>query len=189
MEPLFRLTAAIVPAALIAVACADAGEGADVREGESGLAAGDAAEVAAEVASVTGPDTMAAALRAYLEEQDYRANWSLWPGKGRLYPGTEPHGMLLTTYVNRTAEDALLAGNSADLPPGSIIVKENWMPDSTYAAATVMYKVEGYNPEHQDWLFAKYDPRGSAEAFGRAAMCQACHQNAASGYVYTAVEP
>ena len=52
------------------------------------------------------------------------------------------------------------------------------MPDSTFAGATVMSKVADYNPEHQDWLFAKYDPRGTPEDFGRAAMCQECHQQA-----------
>jgi hypothetical protein len=97
--------------------------------------------------------------------------------------------MLLTTYANSTADDALLAGDVADLPPGSIIVKENWMPDSTYAAATVMYKVAGYNPDHQDWLFAKFDPSGTPEAFGRVPMCQDCHGNAEAGYIFTAVEP
>lgn len=61
------------------------------------------------------------------------------------------------------------------------------MPDSTFAAATVMYRVEGYNPERQDWLFAKYDGNGAAEAFGRAPMCQACHEQARTGYVYTEV--
>jgi hypothetical protein len=31
----------------------------------------------------------------------YRA-WDLWPKKGRLYKGTESHGVLLTTFVNDT---------------------------------------------------------------------------------------
>jgi hypothetical protein len=117
----------------------------------------------------------------------YRESWRLWPGKPRLYKGTEPHGMLLTTYANDIAQRALARGQVASLPEGSIIVKENYMPDSTFAAATVMYKVRGYNPDHQDWLFAKYDPAGKVDAFGRAPMCQACHQGAKSGYIYTPV--
>ncbi|HUF13913.1 MAG TPA: cytochrome P460 family protein [Longimicrobiales bacterium] len=133
------------------------------------------------------PDTTAEAVWAYLRQQDYRESWSLWPGKSRLYAGTEPHGMLLTTYVNEIAHEALTRGAVADLPAGSILVKENYMPDSTLAAATVMYRVDGYNPDHEDWLFAKYDAQGTAEAFGRAPMCQACHQQARTGYVYTEV--
>jgi hypothetical protein len=149
--------------------------------------AGEPAEAATEVAQPAA-DTTAAALWSHLQDERYRENWTMWPGKGQLYTGTEPHGMLLTTYANDVAYDALLNGQAASLPAGSIIVKENYMPDSTFAAATVMYKVPGYNPEHQDWLFAKYDPQGAPEDFGRAAMCQACHQQAASGYVYTAVQ-
>ena len=68
-----------------------------------------------------------------------------------------------------------------------MVVKENYMPDSTYAGATVMYKVGGYNPDHQDWLFAKFDPAGAPEKFGRVAMCQTCHAGAATGYVFTPV--
>ncbi|HUG41841.1 MAG TPA: cytochrome P460 family protein [Longimicrobiales bacterium] len=140
-----------------------------------------------ESAPASPPDTTAEALWAHLEEEDYRESWSLWPGTDRLYEGTEPHGMLLTTYANEIALEALRAGAVEDLPPGSIIVKENYMPDSTFDAATVMFKVDAYNTEHQDWLFAKYNAEGTPDAFGRAPMCQACHQQAPSGYVYTEV--
>ncbi|MGH7546530.1 MAG: cytochrome P460 family protein, partial [Gemmatimonadota bacterium] len=133
-------------------------------------------------------DTTAEALWRHLQAARYRESWKLWPGKSRLYKGTEPHGMLLTTYANDVAHRALLKGQVASLPAGSILVKENYMPDSTFAAATVMYRVRGYNPEHQDWLFAKYDAEGRVDDFGRAPMCQACHQAAKSGtYIYTPV--
>lgn len=132
------------------------------------------------------PDTTVEALWRHLQDEGYRQNWSLWPGKGELYAGTEPHGMLLTTYVNEAGRRALPQGVE-NLPAGAIIVKENYMPDSTFAAATVMYKVDGYNPEHANWLFAKYDSTGAAEAFGRAEGCTSCHQAAESGYVYTPV--
>jgi hypothetical protein len=155
--------------------------------------AGDAGNVEAPAESVAAapgastPDTTAAAVWAHLQAANYRQSWSLWPGKQQLYAGSEPHGMLLTTYANDVAHSALLAGRVADLPEGSIIVKENYMPDSTFAAATVMLKVRGYNPQHRDWLFAKFDPQGTAEDFGRAPMCEGCHQQAPNGYVYTSV--
>lgn len=113
------------------------------------------------------PDTTEAALWSYLQQARYQQNWRMWPGKNRLYKGTEPHGMLLTTYVNDLGYDALTNG-AASLPPGAIVVKENYMPDSTLAAVTTMYKLEGYNPHHQDWFFAKHDPQGKAEVSGRA---------------------
>lgn len=169
--------------ALLAVACADDGRGVPPEETTAAPATQPASpgNVALE-----GPDTTAEALWAYLREQDYRADWRLWPGKGRLYEGREPHGMLLTTYVNDAAFEALSAGGVAELSGGAIIVKENWMPDTTFAAATVMYKVDDYDPANADWLFAKYGPLGDAEAFGRAAMCQDCHRNA-EHYVFTPV--
>lgn len=183
MRPVIRSAGWVLAVVLTTAACAESGEEADDAAFEQPQPA-----AASEATSAAGPDTTAAAVWAHLEEEGYRENWRLWPGKDRLYPGTEPHGMLLTTYTNQTANRALLAGDVADLPAGSIIVKENWMPDSTFAAATVMYKVDGFNPDHEDWLFAKYDPQGTPEAFGRATMCQACHQDAESGYIYTAVQ-
>lgn len=183
MSSSIRAAGWVLAAALITAACAEPGEEADdAAVQQPPPASPDASSAAA------GPDTTAAGLWAHLEEERYRENWQLWPGKDRLYPGTEPHGMLLTTYANPTAQQALAAGRVADLPAGSIIVKENWMPDSTFDAATVMYKVDGFNPDHQDWLFAKYDAHGTPDAFGRAMMCQACHQKAESGYIYTAVQ-
>ncbi|HUF50740.1 MAG TPA: cytochrome P460 family protein [Longimicrobiales bacterium] len=119
------------------------------------------------------PDTTAAALWAYLQDANYRS-WPLFPGKSELYTGTEPHGMLLTTYVNTLALDALTNG-AGSLPAGAIIVKENYMPDSSFAAATVMHKVTGYDAQNGDWFWAKYDANGVVEAAGRVAMCQQCH--------------
>lgn len=175
------VTGGLALAGILVLGCGPDGgqEGAELRT--------DAGGEDVEASATEAPDTIAEALWGYLQEQDYRTAWSLWPGKGRLYEGTEPHGMLLTTYANDVAYDALLQGGAADLPPGAILVKENYMPDSTFAGATVMQKVAGYNPEHQDWLFAKYTPEGGIDAFGRAPMCQACHQQAESGYVYTPV--
>ena len=136
---------------------------------------------------VSWPDTTFESVWAYLEGQDYQANWALWPGTSELYEGTRPHGALLTTYANDVAMDALGDGDASDLGEHAVIVKENHMPDSTLAAVTVMYKVAGYNPEHQDWWFTKYNvPADSVEAVGRVPTCGSCHQSAEGGdYVFT----
>lgn len=140
----------------------------------------DAAEPAA-----MAPDTTDVALWEHLQADGYR-NWALWPGKGELYEGIEPHGMRLTTYVNALALGALTNG-SATMPAGAIVVKENYMPDSTLAAITVMHKVTGYAPGHADWFWSKYFPDGTAEASGRVEMCQVCHSARASvDYLFTA---
>jgi hypothetical protein len=130
------------------------------------------------------PDTTAPVLWAYLEDASYRS-WPMWPGKEAFYTGTEPHGMLLTTYVNELALDAI-TNRSGRMPAGAVVVKENYMPDRMLAAVTVMYKSGGYNTEYGDWFFVKRLADGTFEASGRVAMCQGCHaQRAANDYLFT----
>ncbi len=131
------------------------------------------------------PDTTGAALWSHLESVDYRANWELWPGKGELYQGQEPHGALLTTYLNSEAHEAL-TGMAASMPAGAIIVKENYMPDSTLAATTVMYKVDGYDPDNNNWFWLKRLADGTIEVEGRGTGCISCHSaQADNDYIYT----
>jgi hypothetical protein len=131
------------------------------------------------------PDTTGTAMLQYLTDQDYRESWELWPGKGELYEGTEPHGMLLTTYLNQEALEAL-NNKVGSMPDGAIIVKENYMPDGTYDAMTVMYKAPGYNPEHNDWFFTKIGADGAVQEEGRVEGCQACHSaRRDNDYIYT----
>ena len=132
-------------------------------------------------AAVTSADTTGAAIWAHIQESNYQTEWQLWPEKGRLYTGQEPHGMLLTTYLNSVAHEALTSG-AATMPAGAIIVKENYMPDSTLAAVTTMYKVTGYNAEHSDWFFTKHLASGVLDTMpngmdmeGRLPGCQNCH--------------
>ena len=129
------------------------------------------------------PDTTAASVIAYLEEVDYQSNedWQLFPGSTENYPGTDPHGMLLTTYVNTAAFEAIEAGDTT--PSGSILVKENYTQDGTLDATTVMYKVSGYNPEHDDWYWLKKLADGSVAAEGMVMGCQECHQDV-SDYIW-----
>ncbi len=132
-------------------------------------------------ADYPGPDPGGAAVWTHLQSEDYRANWSLWPGRGELYEGKEPHGTLLTTYVNDAALGAV-EEKAGRMPPGAIIVKENHTPEEALASVTVMYKAPGFNPDHNDWFFAKYQPDGSVAETpdgkpqaGRVPGCQACH--------------
>jgi hypothetical protein len=130
------------------------------------------------------PDTTAAALWAHLSSTNYQS-WNMWPDKGRLYMGQQPHGMLLTTYVNNPARNAIM-NKAGVMPAGAIVVKENYMPDSTLAAVTVMYKRPGFNPEHNDWYFLKRLADGTVEVQGRGAGCQNCHQGVrANDYLFT----
>ena len=122
----------------------------------------------------TLPAPNGSAVWDFLQESDYQENWELWPGKGELYQGGEPHGALFTSYLNPIAFDALkdLAGS---IPNGGIIVKENYTPDAVFDLITLMYKVDGFDPENNDWFWAKIGAAGDVQAEGKVAGCQACH--------------
>lgn len=173
----------LLPLLLLAASCAPRDTG------ETEEAAEAVAEPAAEE-SVSLPEASGAAVLTFLTAAEFRNNWDLWPGTTEKYEGTEPHGALLTTYLNPAASRAATEG-AGRMPPGAIIVKDNFMPDGTLAASTVMYKIEGYNPEAGDWWWAKFMPDGSVDmdgmAQGRVEMCIGCHARGADNdYLLTA---
>jgi len=128
------------------------------------------------------PEADADALWAHLGDESYTERWAPWPGRGQFYEGTEPHGALLSTYVNAEASDAFETDAPA-MPPGAIVVKENYSADRVLQAITVMYKVEGFNPEAGDWFWARFLPDGSVDGggtlAGTPAACIECHSEAA----------
>ncbi len=133
-----------------------------------------------------GGEPTAASLWDTLQKQDYAKTWKMWPGKTALYPGTQPHGALLTTYVNDTAYKAIGA-KTGTLPDGTIIAKQNYSSDKKYQGLTAMWKVKGYNPAGDDWFWAQYGPDGKVAESGKVAMCMDCHaKNKANDYIMTA---
>lgn len=120
------------------------------------------------------------------EEADY-TNYEFWPGHEGLMPGQAPHGAYHKVYINALLLNALPIENRT-APDGSIIVKENYSPDQTMAAVTVMAKVEGYNPEHGDWFWAKYSPQGEVQAEGKPDGCISCHAGMKSND-YVIIQP
>jgi hypothetical protein len=143
---------------------------------EAGAPAGDtvATQPAVEAQASVDPDTTGEAVRGWLEGEQYRETWEPWPGTAPLHPGTEPHGALLTTYANPTAIDALIRGTFA-MPPGAVVVLEDYLPDSSLSSVSVMVQTEGYDAEHRDWFFARFGSAGEIEAAGRVEACAGCH--------------
>jgi len=118
------------------------------------------------------------------------------------YKGVHPHGAVLTTDTTKIK----VAGRK-----GEVIVKKNFRgegltidavkadPSKYLKSITVMIKREkGYDPESQDWFWAKYKPDGQLfvnpkgmQLAGRVAKgkpkgCIACHQAAPGGdFVFT----
>jgi hypothetical protein len=96
----------------------------------------------------------------YITKEKPYTKWKLWPGTEKMYEGTQPHGAFLTTYVTKGARK-VIEKKKGKFSQSAIIVKENYMPDKTLAAVTVMYKAIGYNPEAGDWFCAKFKPDGT----------------------------
>lgn len=129
-----------------------------------------------------GPDGQA--LYKYITAEDSYNKWALWPGKGKLYKGTHPHGALLTTYINDNARFSIKAGEP--MSNGSLIVKENYSAEKKLAAVTVMYKIKGYNPSAGDWFWAKYGPNRNVLKEGKVQDCIKCHSaEKANDYIFT----
>lgn len=153
--------------------------------------AADAMESMDSSESMAALDTTGAAVWAHLTDADYANSWTLWPEKGELYTGQQPHGALLTTYLNDVAANAL-SSHAGSMPDGAVIVKENYMPDSSLAAVTVMVKVSGYNPDQGDWFYSKHLPDGTLDQAngmslaGRVPGCIGCHgAQASNDYIFT----
>ena len=82
--------------------------------------------------------------------------------------------MLLTTYLNPAAF-AALKDKAGSMPDRAIIVKENYTPEGALDATTIMYKVAGYNPEHNDWFWTKVAADGTIKKEGKVEGFQTCH--------------
>ena len=136
------------------------------------------------------------------EDVDYAATvWSIMSDarlvgsdtlKVRPFEGNEPHG---------TIQEVIATTATVDGHTGRLIVKRNHggkegltveevydAPTEYLAAITIMFKrEEGYDPENQDWFWAKYLPSGELDknpggvqmagrvAKGMDAGCIACH--------------
>jgi hypothetical protein len=53
---------------------------------------------------------------------------------------------------------------------------EDYTPDKNLQGCTVMYKINGYNPEAGDWFWVQYSaPNGYVVASGKVEACISCH--------------
>lgn len=150
-----------------------------------------------------------AAEPAFGDESSVRYAAELWQalaGRGLVgkdgirskpYLGQHPHGAVLDTVAGPLS----LRGHL-----GVVVIKRNYAgqgvsvkavaddPDRWLRAVTVMYRRErGYDPENNDWFWAKYRANGGLEenasgvplagrvAKGTAKGCIACHRSAPGG--------
>ena len=137
-----------------------------------------------EMAAMPGAD--AGELWNFITETSPYKEWAYWPDFEGFQPGKSPHGAILQVFVDEHGIANIANSMKSAMDYGVIIVKENYMPDTTLAALTVMYKVEGFNPEVGDWFWAKYGPDGTVAASGTPAGCIGCHGGVAGNdYLFT----
>ena len=101
--------------------------------------------------------------------------WASFEGHEGIQPGKNPHEKFVRTFINSTA-----AANPSNPGYGSIIVKEGFRKDdeSTLVSTTVMQKIEGYDPDNEDWFWARYDAKKNLTDSGKVAFCSDCHFDA-----------
>jgi len=109
----------------------------------------------------------------FTEEEDYR-RYPYWPGHEGVQPGQSPHGDLHEVFIHPVLYEALPIKNKT-APDGSMVIKCNMNAQKEVVAFTVMVKVKGYNPEANDWFWAKIKKDGTVDAAGKVESCIECH--------------
>ncbi len=117
----------------------------------------------------------ATALWHHITQESPYTDWEFWDDHMGVQAGDAPHGPLHRIFINDTAREM----QTAPVSFGTIVVKENMDKSEKLLALTVMYKVEGYNPEAGDWFWAKYSPTGEVDKAGKLKGCISCHASVA----------
>lgn len=132
-----------------------------------------------------GPGATGEEIQAYVTEENNYKNWELWPGTGELDPGKGPHGDSITIYVSDSAFSAI-EEKAGVMPEGSTVLKEGYNSDGELIEVVVMHKVEGFDPEHNDWFWLWYDADDEIKAEGKVLSCYNCHtRQAGNDYLFT----
>ena len=120
-----------------------------------------------------------------VRERSPYTKWSRLPDKEGLRPGEEPHGEFVRLFANKLAAD-----DPQELPYGSILVLENYGEDRrTRTAIDVLYRVKGFDAQHGDWYWIRYQENGQVATSpageggrplaGKVQSCIECHSQAA----------
>lgn len=110
------------------------------------------------------------------------AAYNTWTvlSRGKTDDGIQnPHSTISKTYVDKTG-----SADTADLPIGSILVREDYDAERNRTSISVMYRVKDYDKEHGNWYYLRYLEDGSLarangkSVAGRVASCIECHTKA-----------
>lgn len=126
------------------------------------------------VNKITKNEVSAEKIWERITKEDNYKKYKTWTDHGGLQPGQSPHGRYHRVFINSILSDAVPINNKI-APFGSIIVKENYDSGKKLVMYTVMAKIEGYNPDRNDWFWVKYGSKGEVQATGRLEKCAKCH--------------
>ncbi len=132
--------------------------------------------------NLTKEEISGAKLWERITKEDNYKKYPQWPTHEGKQPGKSPHGRYHKIFINPKLRNALPIKDKIT-PIGTIVVKENYTPDNELDAFTVMAKVEGYDPENNDWFWAKYDKDGNVAVEGKFPMCISCHIGSNNDYL------
>ncbi len=142
------------------------------------------------VASTAIPSTLPGPdgddILTYILQTNPYASWGSWPAdqwndSSMFMESGSPHGWVIRIYVNDIAlQAAAQPGFDGMLPPGSFIIKENYMNKDVKNPGvldhlTLMYKYPEFNPRANDWFWLMASPTGRIRSAGKGARCIACH--------------
>jgi len=92
------------------------------------------------------------------------------------------HGAYTEIRMNRLAAGTI----GGDVLPGGVLVTADYDEDGeTLLQWTAMKKIPGYDPDNDDWFWARYSPEGEVKLKGTLNDCIYCHLNG-TDLVYSA---
>jgi hypothetical protein len=118
---------------------------------------------------------------------DWTAGYDSWIRlNGEPLPPREndPHNGTKNVYSDQHMTDELL------FPVGTRVIKEGIRPGADFVGLiATMRKLQGRNPEFNDWVFVEYTRESAEEPFtelARGNVCESCHMQVAQlDYVFT----
>ncbi len=126
-----------------------------------------------------GGDPLAEALWDSIQGFESWPQPSEWTGVLASEDGT--HGAFVQIFGDADTLSAVSAGS--EVPDGGILVKcgfdsaEDTIEES--CTLTAMQKISGYDSEHGDWFWAKFDlATGETQLSGQVSGCVGCHESA-----------
>ena len=128
---------------------------------------------------------------AYAEQLSYETihqrkykNWETVPWGSTEPAESEQHGFWVMIWADPVAEESM-KNWTGEMAPNGVIVKEHFVETGEIDALhfTVMEKRPGYDPEHGDWFWAKYEANGDVIRAGKLQDCIACHEPGSQDYI------